>query len=111
MRLPLTDADVAAWGPYWLRGGGGAGLRVQLSTDIAGATRKWTGRLVRLDASPVRERSTFGTVEVANPFDVADGDMPWRLDCSLQLMSRGARSLMYWRCRGLRAGGRVFIER
>jgi RND family efflux transporter MFP subunit len=78
VRLPLTDADIAALGvPIGYEADEGVGLRVQLSTDIAGATRKWSGRLVRLDASlDPRTRSTFGTVEVANPFDVADGDMP-----------------------------------
>ena len=113
VRLPLTDADIAALGvPIGYEADEGAGLRVQLSTDIAGATRKWTGRLVRLDASlDPRTRSTFGTVEVANPFDVADGDMPMApgLFVAADIEGRTLADVLAIPAAGLRAGGRVFI--
>ena len=113
VRLPLTDADIAALGvPIGYEADEGAGLRVQLSTDIAGATRKWTGRLVRLDASlDSRTRSTFGTVEVANPFDVADGDMPMApgLFVAADIEGRTLADVLAIPAAGLRAGGRVFI--
>ena len=113
VRLPLTDADIAALGvPIGYEADEGAGLRVQLSTDIAGATREWTGRLVRLDASldPLT-RSTFGTVEVANPFDVADGDMPMApgLFVAADIEGRTLADVLAVPAAGLRAGGRVFI--
>ena len=113
VRLPLTDADIAALGvPIGYEADEGAGLRVQLSTDIAGATREWTGRLVRLDASldPLT-RSTFGTVEVANPFDVADGDMPMApgLFVAADIEGRTLADVLAIPAAGLRAGGRVFI--
>ena len=113
VRLPLTDADIAALGvPIGYEADEGAGLRVQLSTDIAGATREWTGRLVRLDASlDPRPRSTFGTVEVANPFDVADGDMPMApgLFVAADIEGRTLADVLAIPAAGLRAGGRVFI--
>ena len=113
VRLPLTDADIAALGvPIGYEADEGAGLRVQLSTDIAGATRKWTGRLVRLDASlDPRTRSTFGTVEEANPFDVADGDMPMApgLFVAADIEGRTLADVLAIPAAGLRAGGRVFI--
>ena len=113
VRLPLTDADIAALGvPIGYEADEGAGLRVQLSTDIAGATREWTGRLVRLDASldPLT-RSTFGTVEVANPFDVADGDMPMApgMFVAADIEGRTLADVLAIPAAGLRAGGRVFI--
>ena len=113
VRLPLTGADIAALGvPIGYEADEGAGLRVQLSTDIAGATREWTGRLVRLDASlDPRTRSTFGTVEVANPFDVADGDMPMApgLFVAADIEGRTLADVLAIPAAGLRAGGRVFI--
>ena len=113
VRLPLTDADIAALGvPIGYEADEGAGLRVQLSTDIAGATREWTGRLVRLDASlDPRTRATFGTVEVANPFDVADGDMPMApgLFVAADIEGRTLADVLAIPAAGLRAGGRVFI--
>ena len=113
VRLPLTDADIAALGvPIGYEADEGAGLRVQLSTDIAGATRKWAGRLVRLDASlDPRTRSTFGTVEVVNPFDVADGDMPMApgLFVAAEIEGRRLADVLAIPTAGLRAGGRVFI--
>ena len=113
VRLPLTDADIAALGvPIGYEADKGAGLPVQLSTDIAGATRKWAGRLVRLDASvDPRTRSTFGTVEVANPFDVADGDMPMApgLFVAADIEGRMLVDVLAIPTAGLRAGGRIFI--
>ncbi|MEC8158924.1 MAG: efflux RND transporter periplasmic adaptor subunit [Pseudomonadota bacterium] len=113
VRLPLTDADIAALGvPIGYEADEGAGLRVKLSTDIAGVTRKWAGRLVRLDASlDPQTRSTFGTVEVANPFDVADGDMPMApgLFVAAEIEGRRLADVLAIPTAGLRAGGRVFI--
>jgi multidrug efflux pump subunit AcrA (membrane-fusion protein) len=113
VRLPLTDADIAALGvPIGYEADEGAGLLVQLSTDIAGATRKWAGRLVRLDASlDPRTRSTFGTVEVADPFDVADGDMPMApgLFVAADIKGRTLADVLAIPAAGLRAGGRVFV--
>ena len=113
VRLPLTDADIAALGvPIGYEADEGAGLQVQLSTDIAGATRKWAGRLVRLDASlDPRTRSTFVTVEVADPFDVADGDMPMApgLFVAADIEGRMLADVLAIPAAGLRAGGRVFV--
>ena len=113
VRLPLTDADMAALGvPIGYEAEEGAGLPVELSTDIAGATRKWAGRLVRLDASlDPRTRSTFGTVEVADPFDVADGDMPMApgLFVAADIEGRTLADVLAIPAAGLRAGGRVFV--
>jgi RND family efflux transporter MFP subunit len=113
VRLPLTDADIAALGvPIGYEADEGAGLPVQLSTDIAGATRKWAGRLVRLDASlDPRTRSTFGTVEVVDPFEVADGDMPMApgLFVAADIEGRTLADVLAIPAAGLRAGGRVFV--
>lgn len=113
VRLPLTDADIAALGvPIGFEAPEGAGLPVQLSTDVAGATRRWSGQLVRLDASlDPRTRSTFGTVEVADPFDVADGDMPMApgLFVAAEIEGRTLADVLAIPAAGLRAGGRVFI--
>ena len=113
VRLPLSDADIAALGvPIGYDAGDGAGLRVQLSTDIAGATRTWAGHLVRLDAAlDPRTRSTFGTAEVANPFEVADGDMPMApgLFVAANIEGRNLVDVMAIPAAGLRAGGRIFI--
>lgn len=113
VRLPLTDADIAALGvPIGFEAPEGAGLPVQLSTDVAGATRRWSGQLVRLDASlDPRTRSTFGTVEVADPFDVADGDMPMApgLFVAAEIEGRTLVDVLAIPAAGLRAGGRVFI--
>lgn len=114
VRLPLTDADIAALGvPIGFEAPDeGAGLPVQLSTDVGGATRRWSGQLVRLDASlDPRTRSTFGTVEVADPFDVADGDMPMApgLFVAAEIEGRTLADVLAIPAAGLRAGGRVFI--
>ena len=113
VRLPLTDADIAALGvPIGFEAPEGAGLPVQLSTDVAGVTRRWSGQLVRLDASlDPRTRSTFGTVEVADPFDVADGDMPMApgLFVAAEIEGRTLADVLAIPAAGLRAGGRVFI--
>ena len=113
VRLPLTDADIAALGvPIGFEAPEGAGLPVQLSTDVAGATRRWSGQLVRLDASlDPRTRSTFGTVEVADPFDIADGDMPMApgLFVAAEIEGRTLADVLAIPAAGLRAGGRVFI--
>lgn len=113
VRLPFTDADIGALGvPIGYEAAEGAGLRVKLSTYIAGANRTWTGRLVRLDASlDPRTRSTFGTVEVADPFDVADGDMPMApgLFVAADIEGRTLVDVLAIPTEGLRAGGRVFI--
>ena len=113
VRLPLSDADIAALGvPIGYDAGDGAGLRVQLSTDIAGATRTWAGHLVRLDAAlDPRTRSTFGTAEVANPFEVADGDMPMApgLFVAANIEGRNLVDVLAIPAAGLRAGGRIFI--
>ena len=113
VRLPLTDADIAALGvPIGYEASEGAGLRVQLSTDVAGATRNWAGQLVRLDASlDPRTRSTFGTVEVGNPFDIQDGDMPMApgLFVAADIEGRTLTDVLAIPAAGLRAGGRVFI--
>ena len=113
VRLPLTDADIAALGvPIGYEASEGAGLRVQLSTDVAGATRNWAGQLVRLDASlDPRTRSTFGTVEGANPFNIQDGDMPMApgLFVAADIEGRTLTDVLAIPAAGLRAGGRVFI--
>ena len=78
VRLPLSNADIAALGvPIGYEAEDDLGLSVELVADVGGATRRWAGRLVRLDASlDSRTRSTFGTVEVQSPFDVVEGEMP-----------------------------------
>ena len=113
VRLPLTDADIAALGiPIGYVAPEGKGLLVDLSADVAGVTRRWDGRLVRLDAAlDVRTRSTFGTVEVLNPFDVAEGEMPMApgLFVAANVKGRQLTDVIAIPADGLRAGGRVFI--
>jgi RND family efflux transporter MFP subunit len=113
VRLPLTDADIAALGvPIGYEADVGEGLRVRLSADVAGAARKWQGRLVRLDASlDPRTRTTFGTVEVKNPFAGTDGAMPMvpGLFVAALIEGRSLSDVLAIPAAGLRAGGRVFI--
>jgi len=113
VRLPFTDADIAALGvPIGYEAEEGEGLRVRLSADTAGATRQWLGRLVRLDASlDPRTRTTFGTVEVRNPFANSEGAMPMApgLFVSAVIEGRSLSDVLAIPAAGLRAGGRVFI--
>jgi len=113
VRLPFTDADIAALGvPIGYEAEEGEGLRVRLSADTAGATRQWLGRLVRLDASlDPRTRTTFGTVEVRNPFADSAGAMPMApgLFVSAVIEGRSLSDVLAIPAAGLRAGGRVFI--
>lgn len=113
VRLPFTDADIAALGvPIGYEAEEGEGLRVRLSADTAGATRQWLGRLVRLDASlDPRTRTTFGTVEVRNPFTDSEGAMPMApgLFVSAVIEGRSLSDVLAIPAAGLRAGGRVFI--
>lgn len=113
VRLPFTDADIAALGiPIGYEAEGGKGLRVRLTADVAGATRQWQGQLVRLDASlDPRTRTTFGTVEVRNPFADSEGAMPMApgLFVSASVEGRSLTDVLAIPAAGLRAGGRVFI--
>lgn len=113
VRLPFTDADIAALGvPIGYEALEGEGLRVRLTADVAGATRQWQGQLVRLDASlDVRTRTTFGTVEVRNPFAESEGAMPMApgLFVSANVSGRSLSDVLAIPAAGLRAGGRVFI--
>lgn len=113
VRLPFTDADIAALGvPIGYEAEEGEGLRVRLSADTAGATRQWLGRLVRLDASlDPRTRTTFGTVEVRNPFADSEGAMPMApgFFVSAVIEGRSLSDVLAIPAAGLRAGGRVFI--
>ncbi len=117
VRLPFTDADIAALGvPIGYEAEEGEGLRVRLSAESAGATtgatRQWLGRLVRLDASlDPRTRTTFGTVEVRNPFADSEGGMPMApgLFVSAVIEGRSLSDVLAIPAAGLRAGGRVFI--
>jgi len=113
VRLPFTDADIAALGiPIGYEALEGEGLRVRLTADVAGATRQWQGQLVRLDASlDARTRSTFGTVEVRNPFAESEGAMPMApgLFVSANVSGRSLSDVLAIPAAGLRAGGRVFI--
>lgn len=113
VRLPFTDADIAALGiPIGYEAEEGEGLRVRLTADVAGATRQWRGLLVRLDASlDPRTRTTFGTVEVRNPFASSEGAMPMApgLFVSANVEGRSLADVLAIPAAGLRAGGRVFI--
>ena len=113
VRLPFTDADIAALGiPIGYESEEGKGLRVRLTADVAGATRQWQGQLVRLDASlDPRTRTTFGTVEVRNPFADSEGAMPMApgLFVSASVEGRSLTDVLAIPAAGLRAGGRVFI--
>ena len=113
VRLPFTDADIAALGiPIGYEAEEGKGLRVRLTADVAGATRQWQGQLVRLDASlDPRTRTTFGTVEVRNPFADSEGAMPMApgLFVSASVEGRSLTDVLAIPAAGLRAGGRVFI--
>ncbi len=113
VRLPFTDADIAALGvPIGYEALEGEGLRVRLTADVAGATRQWQGQLVRLDASlDARTRTTFGTVEVRNPFAESEGAMPMApgLFVSANVSGRSLSDVLAIPAAGLRAGGRVFI--
>ena len=115
IRLPFTDADIAALGiPIGYEAPLGSGLPVRLSADVAGANREWQGKLVRLDASlDPRTRTTFGTAEVRNPFagSEAEGAMPMApgLFVSAVIEGRSLSNVLAIPAAGLRAGGRVFI--
>lgn len=113
VRLPFTDADIAALGiPIGYEAAVGEGLRVRLTADVAGASRQWQGQLVRLDASlDARTRTTFGTAEVRNPFAGSDGAMPMApgLFVSAIIQGRSLSDVLAIPAAGLRAGGRVFI--
>lgn len=113
VRLPFTDADIAALGiPIGYEAEEGKGLRVRLTADVAGTTRQWQGQLVRLDASlDPRTRTTFGTVEVRNPFADSEGAMPMApgLFVSASVEGRSLTDVLAIPAAGLRAGGRVFI--
>lgn len=113
VRLPFTDADIAALGiPIGYEASEGEGLRVRLTADVAGASRQWQGQLVRLDASlDARTRTTFGTAEVRNPFAGSDGAMPMApgLFVSAIIQGRSLSDVLVIPAAGLRAGGRVFI--
>ncbi len=113
VRLPLSNADIAALGvPIGYEAEDDLGLSVELVADVGGATRRWAGRLVRLDASlDSRTRSTFGTVEVQSPFDVVEGEMPMApgLFVAAQIRGRALTDVIAIPAAGLRAGGRVFI--
>lgn len=113
VRLPLTDLDIAALGvPIGFEAEPGQGLDVALTADVAGAMRRWQGRLLRLDASlDPRTRSTFGTVEVVDPFKTTQGDMPMApgLFVAADIQGRALDDVIAIPAAGLRAGGRVFI--
>jgi RND family efflux transporter MFP subunit len=70
VRLPLTDADLAALSltPGFVARGEG-GPRVVLTDTVAGAERRWTGRVIRTDAAiDAQTRQVFAIVEVRDPF-------------------------------------------
>lgn len=69
VRVPLTDADLAALElPLGYRGGA-SGPKAELTADIAGQTRRWTGTLARVEAAlDERTRLAFAIIEVPDPF-------------------------------------------
>lgn len=113
VRLPFTDADIAALGiPIGYEAAPGDGLQVRLTADVAGLKRQWQGKLVRLDAAlDPRTRTTFGTAEVRNPFAGGDDAMPMApgLFVSAAIEGRSLSDVLAIPAAGLRAGGRVFI--
>ena len=113
VRLPFTDADIAALGiPIGYEAAPGDGLQVRLTADVAGLKRQWQGKLVRLDAAlDPRTRTTFGTAEVRNPFAGVDDAMPMApgLFVSAAIEGRSLSDVLAIPAAGLRAGGRVFI--
>lgn len=113
VRLPFTDADIAALGiPIGYEAAPGDGLKVRLTADVAGLKRQWQGKLVRLDAAlDPRTRTTFGTAEVRNPFAGVDDAMPMApgLFVSAAIEGRSLSDVLAIPAAGLRAGGRVFI--
>jgi RND family efflux transporter MFP subunit len=71
IRVPLTDADLAAMRlPVGFAAtGANPGPVARLSTATAGRVQTWQGRLVRVDASvDARTRLVYGIVEVRDPF-------------------------------------------
>ena len=113
VRLPLTDRDIAALGvPIGFEAEPEQGLAVELAANVAGAMRRWQGQLIRLDASlDPRTRSTFGTVEVLDPFKTSEGGMPMApgLFVAADIQGRFLDDVLAIPAAGLRAGGRVFI--
>lgn len=113
VRLPLTDRDIAALGvPIGFEAEPEKGLAVELAANVAGAMRRWQGQLIRLDASlDPRTRSTFGTVEVLDPFKTSEGGMPMApgLFVAADIQGRFLDDVLAIPAAGLRAGGRVFI--
>ena len=113
VRLPLTDRDIAALGvPIGFEAESEQGLEVKLAANVAGAMRRWQGQLIRLDASlDPRTRSTFGTVEVLDPFKTSEGGMPMApgLFVAADIQGRFLDDVLAIPAAGLRAGGRVFI--
>ena len=89
-RIPLSDADLAALG---LKPGfNGEGPQVSLAAVVAGAPRRWTGRLVRIEpVVDAQTRSVLGIVTVANPFG-ASQDAPLAPGLFVTATIEGART-------------------
>ncbi len=71
IRVPLTDADLAAMRlPVGFAAtGANPGPAARISTATTGRTQTWQGRLVRVDASvDARTRLVYAIVEVRDPF-------------------------------------------
>lgn len=76
VRIPLKDADLAVLGlePGFIAGEDAKAPEAHLSAVVAGAPRKWTGRLKLIEAAvDPQTRLVYGLVEVADPFAESQG--------------------------------------
>jgi RND family efflux transporter MFP subunit len=70
VRVPLADGDLAMLQtPVGFAAPAGGGAPAHLSAAVAGAERRWEGRLVRTEAAiDPQTRLVYGLIEVRDPF-------------------------------------------
>ena len=115
VRLPLDDTQLAALGlPIGFTAPAGGGLPVTLSAVVAGQQQRWSGKLVRLDASiDPQTRMLYAIAEVDAPYgkNVSATGMPLAVGLFVQASIEGRKmSAAHVIPRdALRAGNIVFI--
>ncbi|TGD72127.1 efflux RND transporter periplasmic adaptor subunit [Mangrovimicrobium sediminis] len=115
VRLPLTDAQLAALGlPIGYTAPEGGGLDVAFSAQVAGQRHQWQGRLVRLDASVDPDtRLLYAIAEVADPYGSAASSNGMPLAVGLfvdaRIHGRDLQNAMKIPGSALRAGNIVYV--
>lgn len=115
VRLPLTDAQLAALGlPIGYTAPDGGGLPVVFSAQVAGRSHQWHGKLVRLDASVDPDtRMLYAIAEVHDPYGAAASSTGMPLAVGLfvdaQIQGRELAHAMNIPGSALRAGNIVYV--